>query len=70
MLIESLIALGFALEAWRRKSAMICWRSANVLSGVEHIRAPRRDRPPRVDHTVIGTGQPEVDRDDHASIGE
>ena len=56
MLIEGLIALGSALEAWRRKSAMICWRSANVLSGVGHICPPRRDRPPCVDHTVIGTG--------------
>ena len=45
MLIEGLVALGSALEAWRRKSAMICWRSANVLSGVGHICAPRRDRP-------------------------
>ena len=45
MLIEGLVALGSALEAWRRKSAMICWRSANLLSGVGHICAPRRDRP-------------------------
>jgi hypothetical protein len=33
---------------------LIFWGSANVLSGVGHICAPRRRRSSEVDHTAIG----------------